>query len=57
VSLLAFERVTKRAADVGGRPLPLLDAVSFEIEQGETVGLWGMRRSGKSRRLTISRIS
>jgi predicted ABC-type transport system involved in lysophospholipase L1 biosynthesis ATPase subunit len=52
--LLAFEEVTKRAADVGGRPLPILDAVSFEVDHGETVGLWGMRRSGKSTLLRIA---
>lgn len=52
--LLAFEGVTKRAPDAGGRQLPILDAVSFEIDHGETVGLWGMRRSGKSTLLRIA---
>ena len=52
--LLAFEEVTKRAADMGGRPAPILDAVSFEVAHGETVGLWGMRRSGKSTLLRIA---
>jgi ABC-type lipoprotein export system ATPase subunit len=52
--LLAFEEVTKRGADGGGRAAPLLDAVSFEVEHGETIGLWGMRRSGKSTLLRIA---
>lgn len=52
--LLAFENVTKRATDVGGRPVPLLDRVSFEVTHGETVGLWGMRRAGKSTLLRIA---
>lgn len=52
--LLAFEEVTKRAADVGGRFAPILDAISFEVDHGETVGLWGMRRSGKSTLLRIA---
>lgn len=52
--LLAFEAVTKRALDAGARAAPLLDAVSFEVEHGETVGLWGVRRSGKSTLLRIA---
>ena len=52
--LLAFEGVTKRVADVSGRSVAILDAVSFEVDRGETVGLWGMRRSGKSTLLRIA---
>jgi predicted ABC-type transport system involved in lysophospholipase L1 biosynthesis ATPase subunit len=52
--LLAFEAVTKRAADPSGRPVSILDAVSFELDRGETVGVWGMRRSGKSTLLRIA---
>ena len=52
--LLAFEQVTKRAVDVSGRTLPVLDAVSFEVDHGETIGVWGMRRSGKSTLLRIA---
>jgi predicted ABC-type transport system involved in lysophospholipase L1 biosynthesis ATPase subunit len=50
--LLAFEEVTKRTP--GGRPVALLDDVSFEIDHGETVGVWGLRRSGKSTLLRIA---
>jgi len=52
--LLAFENVTKRVADVSGRSVSILDAVSFVVDRGETVGLWGMRRSGKSTLLRIA---
>ncbi len=52
--LLAFEEVTKRAADAGARGVPILDAISFELDHGETVGVWGMRRSGKSTLLRIA---
>jgi predicted ABC-type transport system involved in lysophospholipase L1 biosynthesis ATPase subunit len=52
--LLAFEKVTKRTADAGGRAVPILDAVSFEVDHGETIGVWGMRRSGKSTLLRIA---
>jgi predicted ABC-type transport system involved in lysophospholipase L1 biosynthesis ATPase subunit len=52
--LLAFEGVTKRAWDVGGRPISLLDAVSFEVAAGDSVGVLGMRRSGKSTLLRIA---
>jgi predicted ABC-type transport system involved in lysophospholipase L1 biosynthesis ATPase subunit len=54
MSLLAFEAVLKRAPDEAGRPLALLDGVSFEIEAGESAGIWGMRRSGKSTLLRIA---
>jgi ABC-type lipoprotein export system ATPase subunit len=52
--LLAFENVTHHAADLGGRPFKLLDRVSFEVEAGDSVGIWGMRRSGKSTLLRIA---
>lgn len=54
MALLRFENVTKHAADVGGRPLALLHAVSFEVQAGDSVGVWGMRRSGKSTLLRIA---
>jgi predicted ABC-type transport system involved in lysophospholipase L1 biosynthesis ATPase subunit len=54
MQLLAFEGVTKRAADVGGRPISLLDAVSFEVDAGDSIGVLGMRRSGKSTLLRIA---
>jgi predicted ABC-type transport system involved in lysophospholipase L1 biosynthesis ATPase subunit len=52
--LLAFDGVTKRIVDPGGQPVALLDTVSFEVDRGETVGVWGMRRSGKSTLLRIA---
>lgn len=47
MSLFAFEHVTKRHWD-GRRPFAVLDDVSFEVDVGDFVGIWGMRRSGKS---------
>jgi predicted ABC-type transport system involved in lysophospholipase L1 biosynthesis ATPase subunit len=52
--LLTFENVTQHAPDLGGRPVSLLDAVSFELDAGDSVGVWGMRRSGKSTLLRIA---
>ncbi|HMJ04408.1 MAG TPA: ATP-binding cassette domain-containing protein [Conexibacter sp.] len=54
MSLLAFETVTKHAPDVGGRAIALLDEVSFELGAGESVGVWGMRRCGKSTMLRLA---
>ncbi len=34
--------------DVGGRPLPAVDDVSFEVRQGETLGVIGESGCGKS---------
>lgn len=53
-SLLAFEQVTKRYRDPGGREVVVLDSVSFEIAEGDSVGVWGVRRSGKSTLLRIA---
>jgi D-methionine transport system ATP-binding protein len=53
MTLLAFEQVDKRYRDLGGREVAVLDRVSFEIERGDSVGVWGLRRSGKSTLLRI----
>jgi predicted ABC-type transport system involved in lysophospholipase L1 biosynthesis ATPase subunit len=53
MTLLAFEDVTKRHPD-GRRELTVLDDVCFELDAGDFVGLWGMRRSGKSTLLRIA---
>jgi ABC-type lipoprotein export system ATPase subunit len=52
--LLAFEHVTKRYRDPGGREVVVLDRVSFEVEAEDSVGIWGVRRSGKSTLLRIA---
>ncbi len=54
MALLAFEQVTKRYRDPGGRELTVLDGVSFEVEAGDSLGVWGLRRSGKSTLLRIA---
>jgi predicted ABC-type transport system involved in lysophospholipase L1 biosynthesis ATPase subunit len=53
MSLFAFEHVTKRHWD-GRRPFTVLDDVSFEVDAGDFVGIWGMRRSGKSTLLRLA---
>jgi lipoprotein-releasing system ATP-binding protein len=53
MSLFAFEHVTKRHPD-GRRELLVLEDVCFQVDAGDFVGLWGMRRSGKSTLLRIA---
>ncbi|MGH2911710.1 MAG: ATP-binding cassette domain-containing protein [Solirubrobacteraceae bacterium] len=53
MSLFSFEHVTKRYTD-GHRVRTVLEDVSFEIDAGDFVGLWGMRRSGKSTLLRVA---
>ena len=51
--LLSFSNVAKRARD-GGRELPVLRDVSFELGAAESLGVYGARRSGKS---TLARLA
>jgi ABC-type lipoprotein export system ATPase subunit len=51
--LLSFVNVSKRSRD-GAREIPVLDAVSFEVDAGAAVGLYGARRSGKSTLLRLA---
>lgn len=53
MSLFAFEHVTKGYPD-GRRPRTVLEDVSFEVDAGDFVGIWGMRRSGKSTLLRLA---
>jgi putative ABC transport system ATP-binding protein len=53
MSLLALEHVAKRYGDGADRRIALRD-VSFEIESGELVAIWGRRRSGRSTLLRVS---
>ncbi|MGH2880140.1 MAG: ATP-binding cassette domain-containing protein [Solirubrobacteraceae bacterium] len=53
MSLLAFRGVSKRFAD-GGEQVTVLNNVSFEVEAGETVGLFITRRGGKTTLLKIA---
>ncbi len=51
--LLSFANVGKRFPD-GGREIAVLGGISFELEEGVFVGLYGARRSGKSTLLRLA---
>jgi ABC-type cobalamin/Fe3+-siderophores transport system ATPase subunit len=51
-SLLSLRQVTKRYVD-GRRDIVVLDSVTLEIDQGDFVGMWGPKRSGKSTLLRL----
>ncbi len=51
--LLSFANVGKRFPD-GGREITVLEGVSFVVDAGVFVGLYGARRSGKSTLLRIA---
>ncbi len=53
MSLFAFEHVTKGYPD-GRHCRMVLEDVSFEVDVGDFVGIWGMRRSGKSTLLRLA---
>jgi len=53
MSLLALERVGKRYRE-GQRERIALDDVSLEVEAGELVVVWGVRRSGRTTLLRIA---
>jgi energy-coupling factor transporter ATP-binding protein EcfA2 len=53
MSLLALEGVSKRYAD-GPRERVVLRNVSLELETGELVVVWGLRRSGRSTLLRVA---
>lgn len=52
VALLELTDVTTRIRD-GHRDVVVLDRVSLQIDPGDSVGLWGPRRSGKSTLLRV----
>jgi len=51
--LLSFQNVTKRYSD-GNREIAVLDCVSMQIQAGESAGVYGPRRSGKSTLLRLA---
>jgi ABC-type multidrug transport system ATPase subunit len=53
MSLLAFQRVTKCFSE-GRREAVALREVSFDIAPGEMVGVWGLRRSGRTTLLRVA---
>jgi lipoprotein-releasing system ATP-binding protein len=53
MSLLSFQNVSKSIPD-GSGTAPVLADVSFDIDPGDYVGLWGDRRSGKSTVLRLA---
>lgn len=50
--LLSLSHVTKRYVD-GRRATLVLDDVSLQIDEGDFVGMWGPKRSGKSTLLRV----
>ena len=52
MTLLELKEVTRRLQD-GVRPVAVLDQVSLEIEEGDVVGVFGERQSGKSTLLKV----
>jgi len=50
--LLSLAQVTKRHVD-GRRDTVVLDDVSLQIDEGDFVGIWGPKRSGKSTLLRV----
>jgi ABC-type multidrug transport system ATPase subunit len=53
MSLLALEHVGRRSGDGAQSRITLRD-VSFEIEPGQLVAVWGRRRSGRSTLLRVA---
>lgn len=53
MSLLSLQNVVKRYPD-GRREITVLDDVSLEVDDGDFVGIWGVRRSGKSTLLHVA---
>lgn len=53
MSLLSFERVSKTHGSGAGVQVALRE-VSFELQAGELVALWGQRRSGRSTLLRVA---
>ena len=53
MTLLCFEHVSRSYRD-GRRETVVLDDVSFDVQEGDFVGVWGMRRSGKSTLLRLA---
>jgi ABC-type ATPase involved in cell division len=50
--LLSLRQVTKRHLE-GRRSIVVLDRVSLEVENGDFLGIWGPKRSGKSTLLRV----
>ncbi len=50
--IVAFDRVSKAYGDAG-RPQPVLEAASFEVEEGQIVAILGRSGSGKSTLLNL----
>lgn len=53
MSLLSLDHVSKAYADGRGE-IKALDDLSLEVDEGDFIGIWGMRRSGKTTLLRVA---
>jgi predicted ABC-type transport system involved in lysophospholipase L1 biosynthesis ATPase subunit len=53
MTLLALTDVSRRLRD-GARELVVLDGVSFDVREGELIGIYGERRAGKSTLIRVA---
>lgn len=53
MSILSLEHVCKRYPD-GRNETAALEDVSFDVDSGDFIGIWGIRRSGKSTLLRVA---
>lgn len=53
MSILSLKHVSKRYLD-GRRPRAVLDDISLEVDPGDFIGIWGMRRTGKTTLLRVA---
>jgi predicted ABC-type transport system involved in lysophospholipase L1 biosynthesis ATPase subunit len=53
MTLLELSHISKHRME-GGQSVAMLDDVSLQIDEGDRIGIWGIRRSGKSTLLRVA---